>query len=207
MTVMAVRIVGPGEGSTPVNITSGGLSAASSPEDSGLKSWAYDPLIASNSNAITLGALHLMRFTLRSAQTITTVHYAITTGGTTLTAGQTALGIYSAAGLRLAQSADLSTPWQTPNGFATALTAPVDLPAGNYWVGILANGGVAPSFRMAANNFPNTFAAYISNSAGQTAATARVARNGAALTALPASFTPAANVTDTFIYPIWYGLT
>ncbi len=85
-------------------------------------------------------------------------------------------------------------PFQSVGTKTLALSAPYAAAAGKYWVAILANAATAPTI------FRN--GSTLSASPGLSAATARFALNGTALTALPASITPGSNVIASGI-PYW----
>lgn len=107
---------------------------------------AFDPVVALNSLAMPLGQIQMVRVDLIRDATISTITQCVVGTGTTLTAGQNFAGIYNASGVRLAQTADQTTAWGTTGTKDMALTAPVFLPAGTYYVAYLVNAAASPTF-------------------------------------------------------------
>jgi len=107
---------------------------------------SFDPVFALNSLAMPLGQIQMIRVDLIRAATISTITQCVVGTGVTLTAGQNFAGIYDAAGTRLAQTADQTTAWGTTGTKDMALTAPVVLPAGTYYVAYLVNAATSPTF-------------------------------------------------------------
>ncbi len=161
------------------------------PGDFGWVAWTTDPITAqSNTNVLAPGSMYLVAFWVRKTQTLSNLIYHVTTAGGTLTSGQNFCAIFSADGTQRAISADQSVPWVSSGIKTTAMTVPYSAPPGMYWAAFLANGTTGPTLRATAN----VSSTMISN-AGLAAASLRVAINGTALTAIPGSITPSANIT------------
>ena len=148
------------------------------PGERGFLSWTLQPeATQSIGTAPPSGAMRLQRHKLRSAATITNLHVGVLVAGSTLTAGQNLMGIYSTSGNLLAQTGDQSVAWTTAGMKTAALTSPLNLPAGDFYVAFLAVGTTPPTFARGHDNsssFINGLTAsgqhlYITNGAGLTA--------------------------------------
>jgi hypothetical protein len=118
------------------------------PEDHGLIAWSVPIDYAAASSlmsAIGAGVLHLTRIRRVPAATITNLHSHVAVAGATLTAGQCFAALYTAAGTLLGVTASQHTAWQSVGSKTMALTAPVAVPAGDYYVGLWYNGTTAPT--------------------------------------------------------------
>lgn len=175
----------------------GVLAGAPLAEDQGVPAWTYDPAMAlQGGTGLPLNTVQLCKVILRRTATITNVVVLIQTAGATLTAGQNFAGLYNASGTLLSATADQATAWSTGGvGLKTmALTTQqVNLPAGTYYVALLANGTTAPQ--------PARITGLNSSmlNLGLTAATARYA-TGPTGTTLPASITMASNAFSATAY-------
>ena len=124
--------------------------------------------------------------------------------GVTLTANQNFLGLYTSAGAKLAQTADLSTVWTSTGEPTThALTgAPISVTGGAdvfVYVMILTNGSTGVGLR----GLPT---GALQREMGLVAGTFRNAYDTfSGATALPASFTPGSTAVDNAYY--WCGLS
>ena len=165
------------------------------PEDQALIAWAFDPVGAGFTSVITAGALYLTKMRLAKAATITNIIQHIGTGGSSLTANQNYLGLYSSSGTLLRSSADQSTNWQSLGSKTTALTTPYSAAAGIYYVGMLSNGTTppVPSGRLSGGylNYPLV------------TGTSRAGTYGTAQTSLPSTLTMESMVASNQI--LWYG--
>lgn len=151
-------------------------------QDSGFKAWAYDTTIANNTTPTTSGTIYFTRVPLRTATTVTSLAVIVPVLGSTLTAGQNGIALYSDTGTLLGQTADTSTSWSTAPAGARIhpLLTPLNLSPGYYYVALMSNGST-----------PATFA----RGAGQTASGMSINGslrflNTAGNTSFPASFTP-----------------
>lgn len=182
----------------------GGWSAA----DSGLIAQTYDPATASAANASLIGSgilylqgLHVPKQSVSTGPLIQQV-----AAGTSMTPGQNFFGLFSQAGTLLAVTADLAASFGAANALiAPSWVAPVTIPAGFYWLGLLFNStGTLPTFRVSMSAVSTSYAAAVN--ANLTAGTARFATNGSSLTAMPASITPASNQISSTILAFWAAL-
>lgn len=148
------------------------------PGERGFKSWTLQPEATQSLGTIAVsGAMRLQRHKLRVASTITNLHMGVLVVGSGLVASQNFMGIYDTSGSLLAQTGDQSTNWTTAGMRTSPLTAPINLPPGDFYVGFLANGTTPPTFARGHDNsssFINGLTAsgqhlYISNGAGLTA--------------------------------------
>lgn len=153
------------------------------PGERGFKSWTMQPEATQSVGTIAVsGAMRLQRHKIRVASTITNLHMGVLVAGSGLTAGQNFMGIYDTAGNLIAQTGDQSTNWTTVGMRTSPLTSPINLPAGDFYVGFLANGTTPPTFARGHDNsssFINGLTTsgqhlYISNGAGLTALPATV---------------------------------
>lgn len=163
--------------------------AGSNPADQLLLAWGYDSEHASSTNILTSGTVYLHKLWLPAGSTVNSLGWTITTAGATLTAGQSLMGLYSAAGTRLAVTADQSGNW-TSTGFKNpAITAPLAITtSGYYYVAILSVGTTPPT----GASSPGLQTTY---NAGVTGANLRHAIGATAQTALPASITMSSNTS------------
>lgn len=171
------------------------------PSDASILAWNFDHRFANGQSTATAGTLFMARLEVPSAITATNLLLAIQTAGSTLTASQNLAGLYNSAGTRLGQTADQSGTWTSTDIKEMALTSPVALTAGTYYIGILANGTTPPQFvRTIGSSGLTAFA-----NRGTTAATARWSTAGTGLTALPASVTMASRTLNAQCY--WAGIS
>jgi hypothetical protein len=160
--------------------------AAPTPADNGLIAWTYDPSAAINvsASALATGVLTLARVRLDRPATIGSVLLTVTTGGVGLTAGQSLVGLYNAAGALLGLSADQSAAWATTGNKTVPIVAVsgqslANLPAGTYFVALLSNGTTPPALARSTSQ--------ATVNAGLAAGNYRHATIGSALTAPPAA--------------------
>lgn len=153
------------------------------PALNGLKAWTYDTAGMTAGTSLGAGILYMTRLTLDVADTITNLHCYITQAGSGLTASQNWAGLYTAAGVLVAQTADMSTLWTGTDSIVMPLTSTYSAVAGDYYVAFLANGTTTPVVgrtHTASNRFLNTNLA---------AADSRVCLKGSGQTTLPATVT------------------
>lgn len=157
------------------------------PADQGYIAWSVDPVSASNATALTAGVMTLVRVVVRTqtAVTVNNLEIGVNVAGVTLTAGQNFAALYDSTGARLGITADQSGTWNSIGHKTMALTAPVAVSAGKYWVGLVSNGATPPQILRA------TTAAAGSANSKLTAANTRFGSIGAGLTTPPVSITPA----------------
>lgn len=151
-----------------------------------------DPWQSGQSGVVmTAGTVYIQKQQIRVAITATNIIYGLQTVGVGASTGSF-VGLYSSAGTLLSGSADIATQLTTATGMITCpLTTPQALAAGTFvWTAVVCNLATtqAALFRGSANN--------VYSNGLLTAAAFRFAANGTGLTALPASITPASNVTS-----------
>ncbi|MDT0306114.1 hypothetical protein RM780_03945 [Streptomyces sp. DSM 44917] len=164
-----------------------GADAAWAPARQGYTAWTLNPDSCSTTLALQPGRLYLSGLYLPAALTPAALDWYVSVAATSPTAGQCWIGLYSAAGARLAQAAA-----ETDMGSAGAKTLPLsagELPAGLYWAAILFNGTTGPQIPRGA---AATGGPALTNM-NLPATAYRAAYNGDANTALPATLTPGSN--------------
>jgi hypothetical protein len=166
--------------------------------DLGLIAWTFDPAITSGSASAVSGTVFLAQVVLRYAQTINKLSVAIATGAATVTANQNFLGLYTAAGTRVAVTAAgaIDAAITSAGNLMQAVVTPYAAAAGTYWVAYLNNATTAALLQR------GTGATLSVSNVGLTGASMRYAVNGTAQTTLPASITPASN-SATNAFPMW----
>jgi hypothetical protein len=172
---------------TPVNdgISNVDSAQVSTAQDQGLVTWNYSPGVNMVATALTSGTVNMAKIWIRQAATITNVIIGIGTVGAALVANQNFGGLYDAAGNRLGVTADQTANWGTIGGKVMALTAPVAVTPGAYYVAILSNAGTTPAFARGSALTPT-----IAN-VGTTATDGVWTTGPAAQTTLPVSITMA----------------
>lgn len=121
------------------------------PSDHGLVAWSYDPLLANATYVpATNGQMFGTAIKLSSTQTVSTISHATTSAGSGFTAGRNLLGLYNSAGSLLASTVSMTTAWGTTGGQSAALTAPVSLTPGTYYVNFLVTATTPPGIAAAA---------------------------------------------------------
>lgn len=172
---------------TPVNerFSNAALAQTSTAVDQSLVTWNYNPAVNMVATAVTSGTVQMAKIWVRQNLTIANVIVGIGTVGAALVAGQNFAGLYDSTGTRLGVTADQTAAWGTTGGKEMALTAPVPVTPGAYYVAILSNAGTTPAFARG-----SALIASIVNI--KTTATDGVFTTGpAAQTTLPASITMA----------------
>jgi hypothetical protein len=120
------------------------------PSDHGFITWSFDPQQCGTTRNLSVGAaagtLQLVRLKVPAASTITNIYLWLTVTGTTLTAGQNFVALYNSAGTLLRQSVDQASNWGSGAGLITmALSSPIAVAAGDYYVGLWWNGASGPT--------------------------------------------------------------
>lgn len=153
-------------------------------DDHNLLAWTHDPVNCNTTSILTSGTVALMKIKVVNRSTVVTnVLAGITTAGATLTAGQNFAGIYDSSGNRLAVTADQATAWQSAGAKTMALSAPVTLAVGNYYVALVSNGTTPPTFMATGTSAQSGL------NIGLTTATSRSLTGPAAQTTLPTTIT------------------
>lgn len=170
------------------------------PADHNLLGWTFDPAeVQAGTIMPTAGLLQLARVKVFGTL-VTNILIHLTTGGTTLTAGQCFAALFSPTGTLLSATADQSTAWGSGGLKSMALTAPQVVGWGSWpYVGLFANtAGTMPTLSRGLNS-----SSAILN-AGLAAPNFRYASADAALTtAMPASFSAQTGTATAF----WVGLS
>jgi hypothetical protein len=167
----------------------------------GFLAMPYDPAMAAAGGVLTSGTVYMIRLDLAAPATISTATICLVNAGVTLTAGQSFVGLYTAAGTRVALSADQSASWVTNGEKNIAFTAPYAAAAGTYYLAMLCNGTtpIAPLRTVSSASVTDVI------NHGLTPATARWTTGPTAQTSLPASVTMSSRVTSMTAY--WGGLS
>lgn len=165
--------------------------------DQGLLAWSFDPVAAGATMTLATGVMHVAKIKVTKPCTVTSVILYLNTNGTSLTAGQSFLSLYSSSKALLSSSADQAAAWVGGAGLKTInLAVAQAIPAGYCYVGIYSVGSTPPTFRIGGGNL------LIVNS-GLAAAASRFALADSGLTTAPPStlgtFTAGTS-------PLWFGL-
>lgn len=159
----------------------------------GLAAWAFDPAVATGTNATVNGTVYVTRLFINAPVTITKIYFQVNTAAVTPTAAQNEVGIYDNTGTKLTSvNVDALITSAT---LRTATIANILLGENAaYWIGMVFNAGTPPALgRGTAVGGPLV-------NAGTTAATTRFATAATGQTVLPASFTPSALSQS---WPLW----
>lgn len=113
------------------------------PADAGFKAWTFDlPGIVSGL-LLTSGRIEMTRIRIppQAAGTITGVVINVSTGGSSLTANQNLMALYTTSGTRLGVTASQEANWTSTGLKQIAFTSPAtNVAAGDYFVAFLSNG-------------------------------------------------------------------
>lgn len=174
--------------------------AATTPAEIGLVGFNLDPMAASTAVGVgSAGTIYGLAVNVRSAATVSEIHYAVQTAGSGATAGQNWVGLYNASGTKLA---DASADANLAVAYHKIAITPQSLAAGRYIVALLWNATTLPICLGHLNT--GTLKTLMANG-NLTGANLRVSRIATGATTLPASFTPA-NLVTTASLPIWVAL-
>ena len=130
------------------------------PSDQGLVTWTMDVMTATaNSILPAQGTLYLVRVHVPVAATVRNILAAITNAGSGLRSGQCFAGVWNASGgARVGVTADQAAGWATTGVKTMALAGAVSLTAGDYYIGLYANGTTLPNFARGNNQIGGAFA-------------------------------------------------
>jgi hypothetical protein len=169
--------------------------------DHNLLAWTMDPALTQGGTILTAGVLYMARIKLPEDSTVTNLITSVTTGGSTLTAGQNFGALYTSTGTLVAITADQSASWTGAGAKTMALTGgPYALTAGTYYAALLANGSTPPTFLRGHGVSTSTL------NIGLTAATGgRSLTSGVGQTTPPASVTLASASLDFKAW--WFALS
>jgi hypothetical protein len=164
------------------------------PEDHGLLAWTMDPMQALGTATISAAqVLHVMKLRTRRAITVTDIMLVVTAAGVGLTANRCFAALYDAAGNLLSQTADQSAAWLSAGLKTMPLAVAQQIPAGNFYVGLMYAGTTSPTLPRGSN--VNT-ATVNMNTSGLGLRSFTV---GAALTAPPASIVGGAGLFTSYV--------
>ena len=175
----------------------------SKPQDFGYLGWTGDPFLSGSNAQSASTKLFLVRFRCTVAGTAGHLVYTIATAGSSLTSNECFVGIYDSGqttantATLLSTSADQSGTWTTAGTYATAMSTPPTLVAGqDYFAAFLCNGSTQP-FVVREGNTPALV------NYGLSGVALRTAEPSAAQTSLPSTVTAAnmpANTGSTFVF-------
>lgn len=168
------------------------LSMTSAATDQGYIAWNFDPATNLAVSAMTSGTIFMSKLWVREDSTITNVVASVNTASTGGVVGQNFAGLYDGAGTRIGVTTDQTANWASVGNKIMALTAPVPVVAGAYYVALLVNATTPLSFARgsALSGGPTTV------NANLTATNARFATGPTAQTTLPVSITMGARTAD-----------
>jgi hypothetical protein len=173
------------------------------PQQAGMISVSMDPAVGTSTVSPTKGVIYFISMYIPVTGNITSILLRASTAGSTLS--NCYAGLYDTNGNLLAQTADLSTLWQTNGIRVCTLTSPYNITApGLYYAAILVGNGstTAPVFNGAAGAAAALTNVNATQTSGTLAGGSRSVSNGASLTAL-------ANVSGTVTSVqtvLWVGL-
>ena len=157
------------------------------PEDHGLVSWSNDPFAAASTVIAINQRIYVIRLPVRRSVTVDKLHWVVSTAGASPVAGQNQVGLYSAAGVRLA-STNVDADISSSGAKETTITAQA-LTGGTFvYQAFLFNGATAPTLLRGSS-------LESSPSINLPTAQRRAAVVASAQTTLPASFDPATLTT------------
>lgn len=182
-------------------ITALGAQGATTLKALGFLAQPYDPAMATAGTVLTSGTIYMIRLDLASAATISTGTLCVINAGVTLTAGQNLVGLYDAAGTRVAVSADQSAAWTSAGEKNVTFTAPYAAAAGTYYLAVLSVGTTPIGLLRTVSSA--SVVDVINH--GLTTATARWTTGPTAQTTLPASVTMASRTMAMTAY--WGGIS
>ncbi len=179
---------------------------ANESSSSGLAAWNFDPMLVSPAGALLSGSgvLHLAKVVVPAAGTVDKVAIGLAAAGITLT--NCFVGIYDAAGTRLAVSADQSSSWATfvaasPTRVVTVSPATALTVGQVVYVAVLATGLTLPSLLCS----PLVGDPAALSNVGLVAADGwRFSTSGTGLSALPSSVTLSSAAASAVTF--WCGL-
>lgn len=155
------------------------------PDDYGLRAWTFDPAFVAGSITPTDAEVYLLGVQILFPTTIENVHCHVQVAGATVV--NSYAGLYDADGVQLGVTAQIGDSLET-TGFKTlALTAPVAVEAGWYYIALLPGGGGTDA-QFLGHVAPTVAAANL----GKTADFRIATHNAGSQTTLPATVTPEA---------------
>jgi hypothetical protein len=149
-----------------------------------------DPNYANINNLCVTTVINLHRIYIPTTVTTTTVFLYVSVIGATLTAAQNLVGLYNAAGTRVAVTADQSANWTSTGLKTISWSSSFAVPSpGVYYVAILSNGTTPATFA-GSGGFSGLY------NANTTGASLVHAETASGQTTMPSSVTMSSNVTS-----------
>jgi hypothetical protein len=149
-----------------------------------------DPNYANSNNLCTTTTINLHRIYVPTTVTTTTVFLYVSVIGATLTSGQNLVGLYNAAGTRVAVTADQSANWTSTGLKTISWASSFAIPSpGVYYVAILSNGTTPATFA-GSGGFSGLY------NANTTGASLVHADGPTAQTTMPSSITMSSNTSS-----------
>lgn len=161
---------------------------------------SFDPALVANGQVLTAGWLWTVRCTLGRPTVLSRLWCLVNTAGVTLTSNQNFLALFDAAGARVGLTASLHTAFASAAVVSASMTAPYAAAPGDYYIGVLANGGTGPSL-LAGTALGVTGFGTAGNVGNRLR---RFGLAGTGLTAMPASITPG-SIDGSISSTIWLG--
>lgn len=117
------------------------------PLASGLIAWSRQPA-AFTGTAPAAGTLNVVKVNYRGVLpfTINNIILGVVTAGATMTAGQNFAGVYDCAGVKVAQTADMSTTWNSVGYKVMPVQTPVLYHQPWIWVAWYSRAATVPQF-------------------------------------------------------------
>lgn len=127
--------------------------SVSTPAQQKLLGYSCEPASAAGTKILASGTLQLARVPVKSTVKVGHVYLQMTTKASSLTSGQSFVGLFDgSSGALLATSADQTAAFEGATGLLSiALTAEVSVPAGEVVVGVFSTGTTPPIFATGAN--------------------------------------------------------
>lgn len=196
--VYAVNGTSPLQRDTAGHLTN--LAWADNPfQSNGLITWNFDPNVINSNYPVASGTINLHKIYLPTTATVSNVLVAVQAAGSGLTSGDNLIGLYNAAGTRVAVTADQTTTWGS-TGVKTAAFTSSFTPAapGVYFVAVLSVGTTPVTLY----GSPGSGAVYNANTTG---ATLVHATGPTGQTTMPATITMSGLTSSSL--SIWAGLS
>lgn len=200
----ATKTVNDGGSNTLLRVDGGEFDRFPSAQQMGIAAWSYPSILAvGGTAAASSGVVYVIRVPLTGGKTpITNVLLAIQTGGSTLTSGQSFVGVYDSAGTKIGGSADQASSWTSTGLKTIALTSgPFNTSSPFVYVVIMSNGTTPPAFARLGGGSAIAPLSTLSSSGSKMP----FATNGTG-TALPSSLTYSSN-SATGAQGFWVGLS
>lgn len=169
------------------------------PDLHNLVSWNFDPSLSGGTAKLVEQTIYLQKFYVPEPSTLSSVMLNVT-NATPVGGTQSYIGLYSTGGTKLAESADVSTQFETTGMKTISFTTPYVADTGYYYTAILVgnNPGLGPDLSTSGG-------ATDMNNVNLTGADLRFASGPTGQTSLPSSITMSSNIAPGAITP-WVGV-